>query len=162
MNISRLSLPIVLACFLACCAGEIVTPPTPLKRESPSHKQSYDPGRGGIQITAIYYDQKANQDTHGLAVPDEWIVIESNRNVSTQGWILDASDGQLFDLPSSINGRLVVFTQQGDVPDSVIGAGAARMVLGRKSWIWNNTTPDTARIYDDKGVEVHRLTYEAK
>lgn len=136
------------------------TDPQPVDHNVGKHTKAYDATRGGVQIAAIYYDQTANRDSFGLAALEEWIVLKSDKKVNTAGWHLDggSGDGQRYLLPDTINGRLYIFTQQGNVPANVT-AGGARMNLGLKKWIWNNSERDTATIYDASNNMVDKLSY---
>jgi hypothetical protein len=140
--------------------GNDTTDPHPVVHNVPVHEKTYDATRGGVQIAAIYYDQNANKDSFGLAVPEEWIILKSDKKVNTTGWHLDggSGDGQRYALPDTINGRLYIFTQQGSVPANVT-TGGARMSLRLNTWIWNNSDHDVATIYDGSGVVVDRLSY---
>jgi hypothetical protein len=116
----------------------------------------YNSSRGGVQIVNIYFDQGSNADLFGI--DDEWVVLQANGNVSTKGWELDAgsNDGQHYDLPDSIYGTLTIYTHAvpGGNTREKIGLGVA----GNR-WIWNNSEPDVARIYDERGSLVDAMSY---
>ena len=124
-----------------------------LKREGPSIKRPYSDVRGGVQITAVYYDQRANKDSSGLE--DEWIVLESDAPVNTTGWTLNAGDrNQNYALRSPLNRKLIIYTKRG--PDFTSDTTQA---LEYGNWIWNNSDPDTAWIYDGAGNVVDSMSY---
>ena len=128
----------------------------------PVHEKSYDTARGGVQIVAIYYDQSANKSAFGLANPEEWIVLRSDREVSLSGWHLDggSGDGQRYPLSNTINGRLYIFTHDGNVPASITaGAATISLRISSSMWIWNNSDHDTATIYDASNRVVDKLSY---
>jgi hypothetical protein len=136
------------------------TDPQPVQHNVPVHEKTYDTTRGGVQIAAIYYDQSANRDSFGLAGPEEWIVLKSDKKVNTAGWHLDggSGDGQRYALPDTINGRLYIFTHDTSAPANVT-TGGVRMSLDLNTWIWNNSDHDVATIYDGNGGVVDRLSY---
>jgi|GEM_PF-2963769 len=94
-------------------------------------------------------------EKYGLENEDEWIVLEAAGNFPTKGWKIDADDnGQRYALPDTIYRKLYVYTKQGPgyVNDTI-------MTLNKGSWIWNNTEPDTARIFDANGNLVDLMSY---
>jgi hypothetical protein len=127
------------------------------KPEGPSIRRDYDAARGGVQITRIYYDQKANFDSTGLE--DEWIVLESNTVVNTAGWTLNAGDaGQNYPLRNPLNRKLILYTHTihaslGDDTTQWLGISPGR-------WIWNNSEPDTAWIFDANHNVIDSLSYK--
>lgn len=124
----------------------------------PSAKRLYDGARGGVQITAIFYDQALNESATGLL--DEWVIIQTTRPVRTAGWWLNAGDdGQNYVLPDTISGSLTVYTHDG--PTNPTGATMA-LHLNPVRWIWNNKDPDTARVYDDKDSVVSTFIYDVR
>jgi hypothetical protein len=143
-------LSLLLAATLAACSS--TSDPTPTVQSPPVKKRDYDPARGGVQITAIYYDQAKNSEITG--VNDEWIVLESQNDTPTTGWHLDAGDiYQFYDLPETLHRRLYIYTRAG------VGTSDTTMALGLSRWIWNNEDPDTARLYDADGSLVDTFTY---
>ncbi|HVZ38649.1 MAG TPA: lamin tail domain-containing protein [Candidatus Kapabacteria bacterium] len=155
-------LPILCAALLAACSSSATNPspspqdtthvPTDSTDLLPAARQNYDSARGGVQITKIYYDQARNGSITGTT--DEWAVIQTDRPQRIAGWTLDADDGQRFPLPDSIHSKLTVYTRSGPTnPQGEV------LILHLNSWIWNNTTPDTARIFDSAGTERAKLSY---
>ena len=163
MNITAALSILSTSLIMASCAGSIVTDPgDPVDHNVETHKQEYNTTRGGVQIIAIYYNQTQNRDSFGLAAPDEWIILKSDRKVDTKGWKLNAGDkSQDYPLPATINGRLYIFTHDSSNAPANVTTGGATMSLHRdpNTWIWNNSDHDTARLYDEKGVMVDSLTY---
>ncbi len=157
MNIAHAAVALA-ALVLAACSSNATdpnTPPTP-DPEPPAVKKPYDTARGGLQITAIYYDQARNLSVDTLE--DEWIVLETLSPVRTAGWSIDAGDAkQRFPLPDTIRRALRIYTKNG--PPNPTGEVLA---LHRGSWIWNNAEPDTARLYDASGNVVDIMTYDNK
>ncbi|MEO5931648.1 MAG: lamin tail domain-containing protein [Candidatus Kapaibacterium sp.] len=119
--------------------------------------KGYDKSRGGVQIVTIHYDQTFDS-TH-FGVYDEWVLLQSDKDISTKGWKLDADDvGQRYDLPDTLYKTLNVYTHKAPTPSRL----ALSLNLPASTWIWNNTTLDIARLYDDKGTLIDSLTYKAK
>jgi hypothetical protein len=141
---------IALAGAAYSCAS--TSPSQSKKVEPPASKRPYDSARGGLQITAIYYNQKQNRAITGFE--DEWIVLESSTPVSLEGLVLDASDHQRFPLHGTLNGRLYVYTRYGPVPPN-----DSSLTLHYGNWIWNNTKPDIATIFDSQGQVIDMMTY---
>lgn len=153
MRPTSILLPLLLTTALMACSS--TSEPAPTVQSPPAAKRDYDPVRGGVQITAVYYDQDANQATTGLY--DEWLVLESQGDASTAGWHIDADDAkQFYSLPSTIHGTLSIYTRKGP------GASDTTMALDLSKWIWNNTDPDTARLYDDRDSLVDTFAYKGK
>ncbi len=122
---------------------------------APSAKRRYDSAKGGVQITAIYYHQTRNDSAYGLN--DEWVVLQTARPTRTAGWRLNAGDaGQDSPLPDTIFTTLTIYTRE--VPTNPVGLSQAFHITNR--WIWNNTDPDTARVYDNTGAIVNAFTYD--
>lgn len=165
MKLRYLLAPSALALLIASCSTS--TEPTTVnpidttivtrKPEGPSIRRDYNAARGGVQITRIYYDQNANFDSTGLL--DEWIVLESNAVVNTAGWTLNAGDsGQNYPLRNPLNRKLILYTHTlhaglGDDTTQWLGISPGR-------WIWNNSDPDTAWIYDANHNVVDSLSYK--
>jgi hypothetical protein len=150
--------------LVAACSDDSGTNPDPnntnrsdtLLYKDTVATRAYDKNRGGLQITAIYFNQGWNDSAYDLE--DEWIVLESDAPISTSGWKLNAGDPlQNYPLPATINNRLTIYTRK----DSAENTGSIKG-LELNAWIWNNTEPDTARIYDAAGKLVHSVTYNAK
>ncbi|MDB5032878.1 MAG: hypothetical protein JWQ98_119 [Chlorobi bacterium] len=119
--------------------------------------KGYNVSRGGVQITTIHYDQAFDSTRFG--VMDEWLLLQSDRNVSIEGWKLDADDiGQVYSLHDSLYKTLTIYTHKAPTPSML----ALSLNLSPGTWIWNNSTPDTARIYDDKGTLIDSFGYKVK
>ena len=153
---------LVLLASAALPACDAATKPptnnTPRTVELPKACRTYDAAKGGVQFTCVFYDQKVNNDSVGIE--DEWIILQTTGVTNTTGWTINAGDkNQTFPLPASINASLTVYTVA--VPATVT---TPAMALGRAkgSWVWNNTTPDTARIYDAQGALVDEFAYLGK
>lgn len=117
-------------------------------------ERPYDAARGGVQITAIYFDQSQNRDT--FSIEDEWMVLESAQPASIKGWHMDAGDaGQQYALPDSLHRRLVIYTRGDAAPP-----GDTVMTLELNRWIWNNSDPDTARVYNADGDLMDIVVYK--
>lgn len=160
MHITRLLAVAIGFAILSGC--DSATEPAPDQTvhivDLPRAYRPYDAIRGGVQLTSIYFDQKANRDSVG--VDDEWVVLEASGMVNTTGWKINAGDaGQDYALPNAIDKRLVIYTVK--VPDTTTSAAIA---MGRCStcWVWNNTSPDTARIFDAGGQLVQEFTYKGQ
>lgn len=126
-----------------------------LHREGPAIRREYDAARGGLQITRIYYDQKANGDSTG--VMDEWIVLQNNASINTAGWSLNAGDaGQNYPLKNPIDRKLTIYTHAGP---AYSGDTIQKLNLSSGKWIWNNSDPDTAWIFDAAGNVVDSMSY---
>ena len=167
-SISRLlllSLPVLM--MIAACSDNSTTNPDPNNNNNNNGSDSlvykdgvvtreYDGPQGGVQITGIYYDQGLNKSMRGE--DDEWIVIEATAPRSTSGWKLNAGDPtQDYPLPATINKRLIIYTKKdpSSNTDSTLG-------LGLNNWIWNNSDPDVARIYNEQGQAVDSMSYRGK
>jgi hypothetical protein len=166
----KLSLPLSLltiALVLAACSsstGPVSVLPVDttdqhnhdtLRREGPSIRRDYDVARGGVQITRIYYDQKANGDSTGLM--DEWIVLQSDAPTNTAGWTLNAGDaGQNYPLKSPLDRKLTIYTHGGP---AFSGDTIQALNLSAGKWIWNNSDPDTAWVFDSLGNVVDSMSY---
>jgi hypothetical protein len=171
----KLSIPCVLALLaigIVACGDSTTTEPTPnnndtthttLTHEPRAYTKNYNTSKGGVQITRIYYDQNMNRDSAllGLTVPDECVLLETNTPTSLNGWVLDASDNQLFRFDTSvrINDKLYIFTEDGPTTSSTT---AHWITLGRGSFVWNNAEPDTAKLFNESGVLVDMATYVGK
>lgn len=154
MKLFTVSLLALAAAGIAACSSNNTTEPNPTpKPEPPTKKKQYDAAKGGVQITAIYYNQGENLRLTGLN--DEWIVIESDRDISLEGWVLDASDGQRFPFDRSIHRKLVIYTRQGPTGTP----SDTTVAMDRGNWIWNNSEPDIATLFDEEGRVVDRMTY---
>lgn len=165
MLLQRLATLAIFSLLLAACSSS--TEPQPagtnqnnqndtLKREGPSIRRTYNSTRGGVQITAIYYDQNANRDSSGLF--DEWIILESDTPVNTTGWMLNAGDdNQDYPLRPLLNRKLMIYTKSGPGFTS-----DTTQALGYGNWIWNNSDPDTAWVYDAAGNVVDSMSYDIK
>jgi len=156
MKLSTLFLLSLAAVGVAACSSNSTTEPDPTptpKPEPPSHKRQYNTARGGVQITKVFYNQDSNRIVTGLN--DEWVLIESDRDTSLDGWVLDASDGQRITFNRSIHRKLLVYTKQGP-PGTPSDTTVA---MNRGSWIWNNADHDTATLFDDDGKVVDTMTY---
>ena len=152
MKPATLSLLAVLAAGIASCTTKI-TEPTPTQTvDPPSIKKAYDATKGGVQITHVYYNQTLNDSLTG--VNDEWVVLESSGHTSIDGWVLDAGDDQRFTLQGAIHGRLLVYTKEGPTTSN-----EEWVAQHRKVWIWNNSEPDTARLYNNNGDLIDSMTY---
>ena len=115
------------------------------------YHQSYDVSKGGVQIVAIQADQSNPKN-------DEWIVLQTNSRTSLNGWHINAGDaGQEYTLYSFINDSLVIYTHADPDP---INARDTGLFLSSGKFIWNNTNPDTARLYNSAGSLVDVFTYE--
>lgn len=156
MNRSHVA-SIILATVLASCSSSTTDPTPPVTSpQGPAAKRQYNASKGGVQITAIYYDQTKNGDSTGTM--DEWVVIESDHPRRIAGWKLDANDpSQQYSLPDSIQSKLTVYTREG--PSVPVGETLA---LHLSSWIWNNAEPDTARIFDANKTLMDSLSYVGK
>ncbi len=120
-------------------------------------KRAYRPGRGKVQITGIYFHQNLNERYYGLN--DEWVILESDRNISTKGWKIDASDGQVFPLPDTLYRKLYIYTTKGPgYENDTIKIWTPK----RSTWVWNNAEPDVAKVLNPAGGVVDQLTYDAK
>lgn len=128
---------------------------------APSATRRYDSTKGGVQITAIYYNQGLNETIYGLA--DEWVVLQAARPTRIAGWRLNAGDAgqdypQLPDrFPDTISGSLTIYTHEG--PTNPTTPSLALHIASNR-WIWNNAEPDTARLYDSSGAVVSTFTYD--
>jgi hypothetical protein len=148
-----------LAISLSACssATDPDTTPDPVLH-APVISRAYDAARGGVQITQIYFHQDSNRIVYGLE--DEWVVLESDATRSIEGWQLNAGDaGQSYDLPDTMHRKLIIYTHA--------GTGAATdttwpLGLSSGKWIWNNSDPDTAWVFDRDGAVIDSMTYRAK
>lgn len=134
--------------------------PTPQQEDTPSIKQQYNTARGSVQITKIYYHQDSNFLSKIYNLNDEWIILEANGNIPTAGWSLDADDrNQRYLLPDTIYKKLYIYTRFGPgyENDTIM-----TLKRGSTAWIWNNTTPDTARLYNAAKELVDFLGYDLK
>jgi len=121
-----------------------------------SHDRLYNSAKGGAQIIAIYYDQNGNTSVFGKN--NEWIIIQTDRNLSTRGWWLNAGDPlQDYTLPDTIFKYLTIYTH--DRP-GVPSRTTMSLGLPLSTWIWNNSDPDTAWLYNEKHEIVDSLTYK--
>lgn len=108
-----------------------------------------------MQITAIYFDQDTNAPHNG-GVKDEWIVLESSSNSSTKGWLLNAGDPtQNYRLPDTLFKKLTIYTKRSPTLNT-----STIMGLGLGNWIWNNSDPDYAYLYDKDSNLVDAMTYD--
>ncbi len=153
------ALAVTLPIMIAACSTVEPDPeqkPTPTNQSTPRFRvaaRTYNAARGGLQITGIYFDQDSNKALIGLE--DEWIVLQTDRPMSTSGWTLNAGDvGQDYPLPDSITSKLTIYTKAG--PTNPEGQVIA-LHLGR--WIWNNIEPDVAWVYNDNHQIVDSMTY---
>ncbi len=154
----RLLLPsLITALLLGACSSSnnpTSTLPPSVTHAIPAVTKAYDPARGGLQITAIYYDQNKNLDSAGLL--DEWIVLTTDHQLQTAGWMLNAGDvNQNYPLPDSIRHTWTIYTRQGPAQQS-----DSTQALNLNVWIWNNTAPDTARIFNELGGVMDSLSYD--
>jgi len=116
-------------------------------------RKGYNQYRRGVQIAVIQYNQ-----TNPFS--DEWVTLQTNSKVSLAGWYLDAGDtSQRFLLTSDITDSLVIYTHD---DKDLIGVRDTGLALSASTFIWNNSTPDTAYLYDDKGELVDWLAYKGK
>lgn len=149
---------------LAACSPSGTSPdPTPKDTARTSthgahiESRTYSPGRGGVQITAIYFDQHWNLDSldPAHATFDEWIVLQSDRDVYTRGWMFSAGDrGQMYYLPDTLHRRLAIYTQRSPALDTDTTLG-----LALEYWLWNDDAPDTAALMDQDDVPIDTLIY---
>ncbi len=155
-----LAVLLLAACSSSAPSYQVAPDPDPVDTlQLPVARKTYDEGRGGAQLTAIYYNQGTNSERAGIN--DEWIIIESRGDISTAGWMLDAGDAnQRYALPDAIHGRLYVYTHAG--PAGGTNDTTFALNLAGNRWIWNNAEPDTARLYDGSGAVIDIMTYKGK
>jgi hypothetical protein len=157
-----MKLPILLlgALLLASCESGDGFPPAELK-DGPVDtveayggvRKGYNEYRSGVQIAMIQYNQTN-------PVGDEWVTLRMSGSRSLAGWHLDAGDStQSYLLTSNISDSLVIYTHE---DKNLIGIRDTGLALSASKFIWSNSTPDTAFLYDDKGVLIDWLTYTAK
>jgi hypothetical protein len=147
--------PLLVSSLALCGLLSACSQPTPNPDSAPIIVRNYDTTRGGVQITQIAYDQIANGRT---GVADEYIVLQSDGTKSIHGWSLNAGDpGQDYDLPDTIFSKLYVYTHTAPDPGSKTECG---LNLAPSKYIWNNSEPDTAILYDASSKMIDRLTYK--
>jgi len=121
----------------------------------PIHRQDYDSNKGGVQITLIAYNQAKNDTIK--KINNEWIEIQSEGKVYTKGWTLNAGDSnQDYPLPDTLYGFLRMYTHhQADINPKY----EVSLEISGNKWIWNNSDPDTAILFNAQHQIVSRLTY---
>jgi hypothetical protein len=119
--------------------------------------KDYDFAKGGLQIIKIYYDQDSNDRLWKFK--DEVITLMTDKPVNTAGWYLNAGDSnQDYALPAMITDSLFIYTHTAKGRwDSELGLN-----LSAGKWIWNNSDPDTAWIFNSSKQIVDSLTYKVK
>lgn len=138
----RLVRLMVVAVFAAGCSNA----PTEILKEGPYVGRSYDHALKGVQITRVYYDEAANKTAAG--VDNEWIVIQSDRNIYTRGWwIRTKNNVRSYAFPDTLRKSLVIYTrpQPGISNDLQRSMNLNRYIL---------EPHDTMRIYNDGGAVV--------
>ena len=135
--------------------GILIDVDTPMATPAPTPTPTLPPGGASdLQITHIYYD--------GL-VPsvesDEYVEITNLGDMPQDlaGWVLmDIDEGYpSFTFPSYMlepGESIRVYTNE-------IHPEWGGFSFGYGSAVWNNSSPDTAVLYDDQGVEVSRKSY---
>ena len=135
-----------------CVAGTATTtqttsPTTSTTVETPS-------GTANIRITYIFYDGKVYRSE-----ADEYVEIINSGTIAVnlEGWrLVDISEGYpSFTFPdyNLQPGKIVrVYTNQ-------IHYEYGGFSFGYGKAIWNNTSPDTAALYNTQGNEVSRKSY---
>ena len=106
-----------------------------------------------IQITHIFYDALVFRTES-----DEYVEIANlgDQPQDLVGWVLkDISGNPSFSFPSYIlqpGKQLRVYTNE-------VHSEYGGFTFGYGKAIWNNSTPDTAALFDDQGQEVSRKSY---
>ncbi len=129
--------------------------PTPTPKPTPAPSPTTEPAQTtNIQITKIFYDgQVARTES------DEYVEITNlgAQTVDLAGWVLkDTSEGYpSFTFPSYTlqpEKSIRVYTNE-------IHPEYGGFSFGSGKAIWNNTSPDTAALYNAQGQEVSRKSY---
>lgn len=122
----------------------------------PPHAQKlFDASNSSLQITSIFYNQDSNRYREG--VYDEWITLEADSTILTKGWRLRAADAnQFISLPDTIYRHLTIYSHSD--PDS-LNRALYGLQLDSKTWLWNDTLPDTAFLMSPSGQTVDSLSY---
>ena len=116
-------------------------------------RKGYNKYKSGVQIAMIQYDQ-ANP------VGDEWVTLRLDGSTSLSGWHLNAGDStQSYLLTGTITDSLVIYTHD---DKNLIGSRDTGLALSPSKFIWSNSTPDTAFLYDKDNNLIDWLTYKAK
>jgi hypothetical protein len=132
---------LLLASIMSCKSSTDSSTPTTSTNaaDSATVRKTYDAAAGGVQIVAIQPDQSNS-------IGDEWIVLQTDHPVSLVGWTLNAGDnGQDYNLFSTITDTLLIYTH---ADQNRLGFRDTGLNLSSGKFIWNNTVPDTARLFD--------------
>ncbi|MBI4234617.1 MAG: lamin tail domain-containing protein [Chloroflexi bacterium] len=123
--------------------------PTPLATLTPTPAAAFQ-----VAIRCIFYDGKVSKTE-----ADEYVEVENlgDSSGNLKGWVLkDISDGSpSFTFPDNDlrpKQRVRIYTNE-------VHPEWGGFSFGRPSGIWNNTSPDTAALFDASGREISRRTY---